>query len=129
MKAMFASKLRICPVCLFALSFLVFGYIRRADAQGSLRPYQRIALEAFEADRAAGRRLTHLVAPPGSGKTVVGLEIVCRLERPALWLARTAVVAGQWRDKLVLFTDDPGPYLASDGPPPRLDLSGDVPDR
>ena len=33
MKAMFASKLRICPVCLFALSFLVFGYIRRADAQ------------------------------------------------------------------------------------------------
>src|SRR5256884_1567525 len=33
MKAMFASKLRICPACLFALSFLVFGYIRRADAQ------------------------------------------------------------------------------------------------
>ena len=84
--------------------------------KGSLRPYQRIALEAFEADRAAGRRSTHLVAPPGSGKTVIGLEIVRRLERPALVLAPTATVAGQWRDKLALFTEDPAPYLAPDGP-------------
>src|SRR2546423_1576261 len=30
---MFTSKLRICPACLFALSFLAFGYIRCADAQ------------------------------------------------------------------------------------------------
>ena len=84
--------------------------------KGSFRPYQRIALEAFEADRAAGRRSTHLVAPPGSGKTLIGLEIVRRLERPALVLAPTATVAGQWRDKLALFTEDPVPYLAPDGP-------------
>jgi superfamily II DNA or RNA helicase len=84
--------------------------------RGTLRPYQRIALEAFEADRAAGRRSTHLVAPAGSGKTVIGLEIVRRLERPAVVLAPTATVAGQWRDKLALFTDDPEPYLAPEGP-------------
>jgi len=30
---MFTSKLRICLACLFALSFLAFGNIRRADAQ------------------------------------------------------------------------------------------------
>ena len=84
--------------------------------KGSLRPYQRIALEAFEADRAAGRRSTHLVAPPGSGKTLIGLEIVRRLDRPALVLAPTATVAAQWRDKLALFTEDPVPYLAPDGP-------------
>lgn len=34
-----------------------------------LRRYQELALEAFEADRAAGRRHTYVVAPPGSGKT------------------------------------------------------------
>src|SRR3954447_5883168 len=84
--------------------------------KGELRPFQRIALDAFEADRTAGRRSTHLVAPPGSGKTVIGLEIVRRLERPALVLAPTATVAGQWRDKLALFTDYPAPYLAPDGP-------------
>jgi superfamily II DNA or RNA helicase len=84
--------------------------------KGSLRPYQRIALEAFEADRAAGRRSTHLVAPPGSGKTVIGLEIMRRLDRPAVVLAPTATVAGQWRDKLALFAEDPAAYLAPDGP-------------
>lgn len=29
-----------------------------------LRPYQRRALDAFEADRDAGRTETHIVAPP-----------------------------------------------------------------
>jgi hypothetical protein len=29
--------------------------------KGELRPFQRLALDAFEADRAAGRRSTHLV--------------------------------------------------------------------
>ena len=42
---------------------------------GAWRHYQELALDAFEADRAAGRRHTHIVAPPGSGKTVMGLEI------------------------------------------------------
>ena len=32
---------------------------------GAWRHYQELALDAFEADRAAGRRSTHLVAPPG----------------------------------------------------------------
>jgi len=60
--------------------------------KSSLRPSQIDALDAFEADRAAGRTSTHLVAPPGSGKTVVGLEIVRRLGRPALVLAPTATI-------------------------------------
>jgi hypothetical protein len=47
---------------------------------------------------------------------LIGLEIVRRLERPALVLAPTATVACQWRDKLALFTEDPAPYLAPNGP-------------
>ena len=39
--------------------------------KGDLRPFQRLALDAFEADRAAGRRSTHLVAPPEIGRAHV----------------------------------------------------------
>ena len=39
---------------------------------GEWRRYQLLALDAFERDRAAGRRHTHIVAPPGSGKTLIG---------------------------------------------------------
>src|SRR5262249_49628298 len=84
--------------------------------RGSLRPYQQMALDAFETDRAAGRTSTHIVAPPGSGKTVVGLAIVRRLGVPALVLAPTATIQQQWSDKLTLFTDTPAAYVGSDGP-------------
>jgi len=86
--------------------------------KGSLRPYQSIALAAFEADRAPGRRSTHLVAPPSSGETGIGLEVVRRLERPAVVLAPTATVAGQWRDKLALFTEDPASRPLTKAPQP-----------
>ena len=84
--------------------------------RGELRPYQRLALDAFEADRAAGHRSTHLVAPPGSGKTVVGLEIVRRLAQPALVLAPTGTIATQWSDKMELFSTEPASFLAPAGP-------------
>jgi superfamily II DNA or RNA helicase len=62
----------------------------------TLRHYQRLALDAFEADRAAGRRRTHIVAPPGSGKTIMGLEIARRIGGPAVVLCPTAAIQGQW---------------------------------
>jgi superfamily II DNA or RNA helicase len=61
-----------------------------------LRRYQQLALEAFEADRAAGRRHTYVVAPPGSGKTVMGLEMARRLGAPAAVLCPTAAIQAQW---------------------------------
>ncbi|MDX6679724.1 MAG: hypothetical protein QOE31_3776 [Solirubrobacteraceae bacterium] len=70
---------------------------------GRWRGYQSQCLQAFEADRAAGRRQTLLVAPPGSGKTVVGLEIVRRLQLPALVLCPTRTIQRQWGDKQALF--------------------------
>ena len=97
--------------------------------KGTFRPYQRLALDAFEADRAAGRTSTHLVAPPGSGKTVLGLEIVRRLGRPALVLAPTATIATQWAEKLALFTDTPGSYIGPGGAASGPHLSGDLPHR
>jgi superfamily II DNA or RNA helicase len=64
--------------------------------RGSWRHYQDLALEAFERDRAAGRLSTHLVVPPGSGKTLLGFEILRRLGSPALVLAPNTAIQAQW---------------------------------
>ncbi|PZX13057.1 type III restriction/modification enzyme restriction subunit [Breznakibacter xylanolyticus] len=38
----------------------------------------------------------HIIAPPGSGKTVLGLEVVLRLNKPVLILAPTLAIRNQW---------------------------------
>ena len=38
----------------------------------------------------------HVIAPPGSGKTVLGLEVMLRLNRPTLILAPTLAIRNQW---------------------------------
>ena len=43
------------------------------------------------------------MAPPGSGKTLVGLEIVHRLALPALVLCPTQTIQSQWRERQALF--------------------------
>lgn len=63
---------------------------------GRWRHYQELALAAFAHDAAAGRGRTHIVAPPGSGKTLVGVEIVRRLGAPALVLVPNTAVQEQW---------------------------------
>lgn len=60
--------------------------------RGALRLYQRLALEAFEADWAAGRTSTHL-APPGSGRPLsvwrlcggLGARLWCSRRRRRSW--------------------------------------------
>lgn len=75
---------------------------------GTWRRYQELALEAFDRDVAAGRHRTHVVAPPGSGKTVLGLEMIARLGRPALVLAPTAAIQAQWPRALGAFDHPDG---------------------
>ncbi len=38
----------------------------------------------------------HVVAPPGSGKTVLGLEVMLRLDKPTLILTPTLAIRNQW---------------------------------
>ncbi|UXX80342.1 DEAD/DEAH box helicase family protein [Reichenbachiella carrageenanivorans] len=38
----------------------------------------------------------HVIAPPGSGKTVLGLEAMLRLDKPTLILAPTIAIRNQW---------------------------------
>ncbi len=81
---------------------------------GTWRHYQDLALEAFERDRATGHRSTHLVAPPGSGKTLLGFEILRRLGRPALVLAPNSAIQQQWTAAGAAFGAPPG--LVADRP-------------
>ncbi len=43
----------------------------------------------------------HIVAPPGSGKTVLGLEVLRRLDHPTLILSPTLTIRNQWIDRFV----------------------------
>jgi superfamily II DNA or RNA helicase len=63
---------------------------------GTWRGYQQLALEAFEADRTRGELSTHIVAPPGSGKTLLGMELIRRLGSRALVLVPNTAVQAQW---------------------------------
>jgi len=68
---------------------------RLAFAHG-WRRYQVLVLEAFEDDRRSGRRRTYIVAPPGSGKTLLGMEMIRRLGTRALVLVPNTAVQEQW---------------------------------
>jgi superfamily II DNA or RNA helicase len=58
------------------------------------RPSQRHLLEL--AGHVCDRRW-HLCAPPGAGKTLIGLELARRVATPTLVLAPTIAVRDQWR--------------------------------
>lgn len=64
---------------------------------GTFRPYQQRILERFD-DLKQDHRI-HIVAAPGSGKTILGLELICRLAQPALILAPTITIRDQWIDR------------------------------
>ncbi len=62
------------------------------------RPYQQRVLAEF--DRHLDDRHFHVCAAPGAGKTVLGLEALRRLGRPALVLAPTTAIRDQWLARL-----------------------------
>ncbi|WP_019949087.1 DEAD/DEAH box helicase family protein [Hymenobacter aerophilus] len=61
------------------------------------RGYQQRILDELSAHLANDH--LHVVAPPGSGKTVLGLEVLCRLGQPALVLAPTLTIRDQWVER------------------------------
>lgn len=61
------------------------------------RDYQQKVLDQLEAHLKDNK--LHVVAPPGSGKTVLGLEVILRLNQPTLILAPTLAVKNQWIER------------------------------
>src|SRR5215467_8066495 len=70
------------------------------------RVYQSRLLEHL--DRYLDNKRLHLVAAPGSGKTVLGLEVVRRVNQPTLVLAPTITIRDQWVDRLLELFLPPG---------------------
>ena len=80
--------------------------LSRMKFSGRWRDYQQRVLDEIEA-LLADERL-HVVAAPGSGKTILGLELMRRFGRPALVLAPTRTIRDQWPARLVpLFLAEP----------------------
>lgn len=69
----------------------------------SWRSYQARVLSELEAH--LGDDHLHVVAPPGSGKTILGLEVVRRLNKPTLILAPTLTIRNQWWRTLIEVKD------------------------
>jgi len=45
----------------------------------------------------------HVVAPPGSGKTILGLEMLRRVQKKTIVFAPTLTIRNQWKDRLQSF--------------------------
>jgi superfamily II DNA or RNA helicase len=81
---------------------------------GSWRGYQQRLID--ELDRHLDDRRLHVVAAPGAGKTVIGLEVLRLLARPALILSPTLAIREQWLGRLgAMFAADDAGWLAGAG--------------
>ena len=65
----------------------------------SWRPYQAKVLE--EVDKFLDDKKVNIVAAPGSGKTVLGLELARKLGKAVIMLSPTVTIKNQWIDRFV----------------------------
>ena len=70
-----------------------------------MRDYQKLALESILGDMGPGTGFGTIVMPCGSGKTVVGMGIMSRLQTRTLILCPNVVAVHQWINELRAKTD------------------------
>lgn len=66
--------------------------------KGNFRHYQQNVLDNLKTH--ADNNKIHIVAAPGSGKTILGIEIIRRLNSPALILSPSVTIRNQWGDRI-----------------------------
>ena len=73
---------------------------------GTWRSYQQKVLDNLQ--RHLSDEKLHIVAAPGAGKTILGLEVIRRIGKPCLILAPTITIKNQWELRLKqAFLTDP----------------------
>lgn len=85
------------------------------------RNYQKRVLDELE-EHLDDNHL-HVIAPPGSGKTVLGLEVMSRLKKPTLILAPTIAIRNQWVERfceLFLQVDQRPDWISTSIKDPKL---------
>ena len=65
---------------------------------GTWRTYQKRILDNLNFHLRDSK--LHVVAAPGAGKTTLGIEVIARLNRPALILCPTNTIKNQWRERI-----------------------------
>ena len=66
--------------------------------KGTWRSYQQKVLDNLQSHLCDEK--LHIVAAPGAGKTILGLEVIRRIGRPCLILAPTITIKNQWELRL-----------------------------
>ena len=89
---------------------------------GKLRPSQVAAVSVIEPQLDIQGKHLHIVAPPGSGKTVLGLYVWANLVRkPTLVLSPNSAIQAQWAARTDLFDlDDKEEFISTDPKKPGL---------
>lgn len=85
------------------------------------RKYQQRVLDELRS-HLTDRHL-HIVAPPGSGKTVLGIEVAIRINQPTLILAPTLAIRNQWIQRfceLFLQTSEVPEWISRDIRQPKF---------
>lgn len=72
--------------------------MERLSFQGEWRDYQKKVLDQASTHLKDGK--IHIVAAPGSGKTTLGIELICRLNQPTLILAPNITIREQWIERI-----------------------------
>jgi len=72
--------------------------------KGRLRPSQADVVKIARRQLRDGQRRLHIVAPPGAGKTVLGLYLWAEcIKKPALVLSPNSAIQAQWTSRIDLF--------------------------
>ena len=72
--------------------------LNQLSFKGQWRQYQQRVLDKAESFMDDGK--IHLVAAPGSGKTILGIEFIQRFGNPTLILVPTVTIRQQWIDRI-----------------------------
>ena len=70
---------------------------KKINFKWQFRSYQQTVLD--NADKHLKDGKIHIVAAPGSGKTILGLELIKRLNAPALILSPSVTIRQQWGER------------------------------
>jgi len=65
--------------------------------KGNFRSYQQRILDSADLYLTDGK--INIVAAPGSGKTILGLELIRRLGKPCIILSPTTTIRDQWGER------------------------------
>ncbi len=75
-------------------AFILTEFPQNIQFQYTWRKYQQRVLDGLDAY--IKQKHLHIIAPPGSGKTILGLEVAIRINQPTLVLAPTIAIRNQW---------------------------------